>query len=171
MSAALQSDLHALVTFRLGDDGFALPVAAVREVVPIARLARPPQLPALIEGILNLRGVAVPVLRLDRLLGQADASFGLESSILIMRDQPPLGLLVSHVEAVRAADEFQVLPVAADNTFNGCLTAELASPGGSLHLLSWPDLLLEAERGRLNEFCARAQARLAEAQLAETWEA
>lgn len=171
MSDGSQTDLHALVTFRLGDESFALPVAAVREVVPIAQLARPPQLPALIEGILNLRGVAVPVLRLDRLLGQTEIAFGLEASILVMRDQPPLGLLVGPVDAVRAGDSFQHLPMEGDNSFNGSLVAELVSATGSAHLLSWPHLLLEAERDRLAEFCARTQARLAETQVADTWEA
>jgi len=166
VSAAIPSIPQTLVTFRLGGEGFALPVDDVREVVPIALLARPPHLPPMIEGILNLRGVAVPVLRLDRLLGRADIAFGLEASILIMRDQPPLGLLVGPVDAVSGAERFQLMPLEADQSFNGLLAGELISPNTSAHLLSWPNLLLEAERARLAEFCARAQTRLA-----EPWEA
>ena len=35
----------------------------------MAELATPPGLPAALEGVLNLAGVAIPVLRLDRCSG------------------------------------------------------------------------------------------------------
>ena len=162
MSGDIQSGLHGLVAFRLGGLAFAVPVEAVAEVVPIARLGRPPHMPAAVEGILNLAGRAVPVLRLDRLLGLADGRYGLNASILVMRGSRPVGLLVEHVDAVVNAGDLQVLPVAAAESFNGCVIAELAHGAGVRHLLSWDHLLLEEERRRLGEFAAREQERLAE---------
>jgi purine-binding chemotaxis protein CheW len=166
VSGDIQSGLHGLVVFRLAGQGFALPVEAVAEVVPIAELGRPPQMPAAVEGILNLAGRAVPVLRLDRLLGMADGRYGLAASILVMRGARPVGLLVEHVDGVRNVGDLQFLPVAAADSFNGCVVAELvAEPVGSAalwHLLSWDRLLLEEERRRLGDFAAREQERLAE---------
>lgn len=161
MSGDIQSGLHGLVAFRLGERGFALPVDDVAEVVPIARLGRPPQMPAAVEGILNLAGQAVPVLRLDRLLGLAEGHYGLSASILVMRGRRTLGLLVERVDRVLGAADLQVLPVAAADSFNGCVAAELAQGGDLRHLLSWDRLLLEQERQRLEDFAVREQDRLA----------
>lgn len=162
MALPLDSDLDSLVVFIVGEENFAIPVDAVAEVVPIAWLARPPQMPAIIHGVLNLGGSAVPVLRSDRLLGLADARFGLDASILVMKGAVPLGLLVGHVEGVRPAAAFQVMPLASARSFQGCLAAELDGPSGPVHLIAWDKVLLEEERVRLDDFQHRSQDRLAD---------
>lgn len=165
VTAFSHSDLESLVVFRIGEEIFALPVESVAEVVPFAWLARPPQMPAIVKGILNLGGHAVAVLRSDRLLGVAGASFGLDSSILVMKvaeGGAPVGLLVGHVEGVRPASAFQVMPLANAQSFQGCLSAELAGPGGTIHLVAWSKALLEEERVRLDDFQRRTQDRLME---------
>jgi hypothetical protein len=58
---------RVLLLFHLSGQSAAFPVANVHSVAPMASLARPPGLPSVLEGILNLGGAAVPVLRLDRL--------------------------------------------------------------------------------------------------------
>jgi purine-binding chemotaxis protein CheW len=163
VAAYSQLNLHSLVVFRVGDDSFAVPVDAVAEVVPIAWLSRPPHMPFIVHGILNLGGVAVPVLRTDRLLGMADSAFGLDASILVMKGgSAPLGLLVGHVEGVRPAAEFEILPLADRQSFQGCLAAELDGPGGCIHLVAWDKMLLEEERLRLDQFQRQTQDRLAD---------
>ncbi len=162
MSISDHSNLHGLVAFRLAGARFALPVEAVAEVVPIAELGHPPELPAVVEGLLNLAGEAVPVLRLDRLLGLAEGRYGLDASILVLKGQPRTALLVEHVDAVLAAADLVVLPVAADRSFNGCVAAQLEAGGGILHLLVPERLLLEEERLRLATFTQRTRERLLE---------
>lgn len=156
--------LDSLVFFRLGGQSLALPVDSVAEVVPIAWLDRPPQMPPVVEGILNLGGVAVPVLRLDRMLGLGPARFGLDASILIMKGSAgPLGLQVEHVDGVRRAAGFSTAAVEPAQSFNGCIAGQVVEQGATAALLlSWPRLMLEEERVRLADFQARAQARLAD---------
>lgn len=157
-------DLHSVVIFRLGGQLFAIPVVEVREVVPYAWLARPPRMPAFVQGVLNLGGAAVPVLRLDHLLGLPPAaSIGLDASILIMRsDGAPLGLLVEHVEGVRAASAFEYTALDDHHSFQGCVSGQLHGPSGSVHLVSWRQVLLEEEERRLDQFRRDAEQRLAE---------
>lgn len=168
MAALSASNLLSLVVFRVGSDSFAVPVDAVAEVVPIAWLARPPHMPSIVHGVLNLGGTAVPVLRSDRLLGLADLRFGLDATILVMKTSAPhdkaspLGLLVGRVDGVRPAAAFQVMPLADQQSFQGCLAAELDGPGGIVHLIDWEKILLEEERLRVGEFQRRTQDRLAE---------
>lgn len=165
VSAQNVASLSGVVTFQLCGQCFGLPVEVVREVAPIAWLDRPPQTPSLVHGVLNLGGKAVSVLRLDRLLGLADGRYDLDASILIMRedesDGASFGLLVEHVDGVRAADLFTEMGSADQGSFNACLANQLDLGGQVVHLLAWRNLLLVEERRRLAEFQARSEARLA----------
>ena len=163
MAGDSNSDLSGVITFRLCGHAFGLPVSSVREVVPVAWLDRPPHMPSLVQGVLNLGGQAVPVLRLDKLLGLGDGRYGMDASILVMRESDrPLGLLVEHVDGVRAADDFTAMGLSEKGSFNGCLSDHLERDGKVLQLLSWRNILLVEERQRLTEFQALAQSRLAE---------
>lgn len=160
------SDLDSVVIFRLGGEAFALAVDVVREIVPISWLAAIPRMPSFVQGILNLGGVAIPVLRLDRLFGLGQGiDFGLESSILVTRGSSPMGVLVERVEDVRRVTSFETLDVEASRSFNGCVSAQLVpigKTGEPLSLVSWDKVLLVEERERVAEFQAQSQARLAE---------
>lgn len=160
-----RTDISGIVVFRLGGQGFGLPVEDVREVVPVAWLDRPPHLSAMVEGVLNLGGQAIPVLRLDRLLGLEDGRYGLDASILVMRAlerEGTLGLLVEHVDGVRRLEDLSPLGLPPGQSFNDCLAEVLEGEGRTFGLLAWERILLEQERARLAEFQQRVQDRLTE---------
>jgi chemotaxis signal transduction protein len=60
-----------LVTFRLGAESFGLPVASVREILRPIDLFCVPGMGADVEGVINLRGEIIPVVKLGSLLGVA----------------------------------------------------------------------------------------------------
>lgn len=164
------ADISGIVVFRMGTQLFGLRVEQVREVVPVAWLDRPPHMSSLVEGVLNLGGEAIPVLRLDRLLGLDAGTFGLDASILIMRPQAgqdgagqaSLALLVEHVDGVRELEDFRAMGLPAGQSFNDCLMDVLERDGRMVNMLSWKRILLEQEARNLAEFQSRAQARLDE---------
>lgn len=161
--ASTPADASGIVIFRLVGLGFGLPVDDVREVVPLAWLDRPPHLSSMVEGILNLGGQAVPVLRLDRLLGMEDGRYGLDASILIMRPRPgsgALGLLVEHVDGVRESGDLTAMGLPPGQSFNDCLAEVLERDGRAVNLLAWDRILLKQEREALAQFQARTQQRL-----------
>jgi chemotaxis signal transduction protein len=53
---------HQYCVFRVGKERYCLDVSEVEEVVEWSRLTRMPLAPAFVMGILNLRGVIIPVL-------------------------------------------------------------------------------------------------------------
>ena len=133
----------------------------------MAQLARPPGLPSLLEGVLNLAGGAVPILRLERLFQLAAKRPGLYSMLMILKDisAGPLGILVDRVNEVLSVPETSLIPVCGEDMFNGCTEATIAMRGQTIHLLSPTRILLEKEHGFLSEFRAIAQQRL------QGWEA
>ena len=55
------------IVFRLGDQEYGLPIAAVDEIArPPEHITRLPKAPAFIDGVMNLRGTVVPIVDLGR---------------------------------------------------------------------------------------------------------
>ncbi len=55
------------IVFRLGDQEYAMPIAAVSEIARTPEhITRVPKAPAFIDGVINLRGSVVPVVDLRR---------------------------------------------------------------------------------------------------------
>jgi purine-binding chemotaxis protein CheW len=69
------ADTEQFLVFRLGEQAFGLPIAAVSEVTMLPdKLTRLPKAPAFIDGVMNLRGQVVPVIdQRRRFLGDAAA--------------------------------------------------------------------------------------------------
>lgn len=52
------------MTFKLGDELFAINVAQVREVLEVSQITRIPTAPDYMRGVVNVRGKAIPVIDL-----------------------------------------------------------------------------------------------------------
>lgn len=75
---------RALV-FRLDQYRFALPLAAVRRVVRSVASTALPQAPAIVRGVIDLRGEVVAVIDLRARLGLPGREAGLDDQLLIAR--------------------------------------------------------------------------------------
>jgi purine-binding chemotaxis protein CheW len=54
---AAQTDARQFVTFSVGDEVFAVPMAPVREIIRVPETVRVPLSPPSLEGLANLRGL------------------------------------------------------------------------------------------------------------------
>ena len=94
------------VVFKLDKERYALPLAAVREVVtPPPGYSRVPRAPDAVRGIMNLRGRVVTVVELKPLVGLGDANGQGQKIILLDRGRRDLGLLVTEVEGIEAIEK------------------------------------------------------------------
>jgi purine-binding chemotaxis protein CheW len=79
-----QGETEQFLIFRIGDEDFGLPVAAVNEVVRMPEtLSSLPRAPKFVEGIMNLRGQVVPVIDQRRRF-DAPAEEGLRRRVIIV---------------------------------------------------------------------------------------
>lgn len=154
---------NAYVIFCVGAVRCALAREHVRKVLPLPAMGRPPGLPSVVEGILDLSGEAIPVLRLDRLFGlTAEPLHAYRHLILLSGCEPPLALLVDRAIDVLNVPAERLLPLHPDQTFNGCVVGHIASGDTPIHVLSAERLLDRQERHVLTEFQATQQRRLAD---------
>src|ERR1700745_3709711 len=58
------TEIRQYLTFKLGDEVYALDVAKVREVLDFTTVTKIPRTPEFMRGVINLRGSVVPVVDL-----------------------------------------------------------------------------------------------------------
>jgi purine-binding chemotaxis protein CheW len=154
-----------LLVFQVGGELAALPLESVERIAPMAHLARPPGLPSPLEGILNLGGTAVPVVRLDRLLRLPVHEADMSSMLIILKGL--FALLVERTHEVRSVSLAELLPVDREDSFNACAEASFFLGGQAVPLLSPQRILLEKEAQALSDFQTLAQQRIEEWGVAE----
>lgn len=107
-----------LCTFRLDGLSFGVPVEQVQEVLRCQPMTRVPLAPAVVRGLINLRGQIVTAFDLHRRLGLAPrrADF-VPMNVVVRTDDGPVSFLVDEIGDVVevSADQFETPP----NTLRG----------------------------------------------------
>jgi purine-binding chemotaxis protein CheW len=117
MSSASQAEESTalFLTFRLGDELFALDVFQVREVLDVTSITRVPRAPGFMRGIINVRGTVVPVIDLRVKFGMDAAGRTRDSRIVVMEldldgETALIGALADSVHEVVELETGQIEP-------------------------------------------------------------
>ncbi len=130
-----------LVTFRLGAREYATPLDAVREVVRLQGLADLPGMAPPLAGVLDLRGMALPVL--DLRSGHVDD----RGDVLVLEsggsvDGTAVGVAVDQVRAVVAAAEIPAAGAAhEDGVLPSYVVKVLRGRTGPVFLVDLPAMV------------------------------
>lgn len=162
--------MKTALVFSVAHARLGLDISHVEEVLPVVQLVKPPEMPQMLRGFVNIGGALVPVIRLENLLrlnaGSTPWAPEIElSSTIIVADLS--GLKVAWMAASDAniltyvVSETVRLP--NDHVLNNCAERVVARtpPEPSIVLLDPVRLLLESERVRLAELQSREQERIA----------
>jgi purine-binding chemotaxis protein CheW len=99
--AGIMSEILQLVTFRLGNEDYAVNILKVQEINRMKEITRVPNTPPYVEGVINLRGKVIPVINLRSKFGLSDKDSDTQSRIMIMDIQGiTMGLVVDAVSEV-----------------------------------------------------------------------
>jgi len=105
MAAELQ-----LVGFRVGEQSYGLPIAAVREIVRLPAITAVPQSPEHVAGVMNLRGRIVPVIDLRKRFRQPVETSPRNRVLVVSLDGKFIGLLVDSASEVLKVGERDIEP-------------------------------------------------------------
>ena len=72
------------ITFKLGDELFAINVAQVREVLELPQITKVPTAPDYMRGVVNVRGKAIPVVDLRLKFGLPSTPDTVHSRIVVL---------------------------------------------------------------------------------------
>ena len=153
MTIPFQLDEFRVCVFRLAGQNFGVRLEVVSAIVPMAELSRPPSMPSILEGFLNLGGIAIPVVKIAGLLGLPEERLALHTPLMIIRrGTRRMALLVNCVTHIADVAVGGMVPIAAADSFNGCVEGRLTAADQAVHVLSMDRLLLAEEQQVLAEF-------------------
>lgn len=103
------------LTFRVGDEVFALEVAQVREVLDMITITKVPRSPEFMRGVINVRGSVVPVVDLRLKFGLSKTESSMDTRIIVMDlfldgENTTIGALADSVNEVMDLDSSQIEP-------------------------------------------------------------
>jgi purine-binding chemotaxis protein CheW len=103
--AAGSSELTQFISFAIGDDQYGVDIMAVREIKGWSEVTNLPKQPEYVRGVLNLRGVIVPIIDLRRRFGQGQTEATPSHIVIIVQIGPRLvGLLADRVLDIVSLD-------------------------------------------------------------------
>jgi purine-binding chemotaxis protein CheW len=95
------AETQNMVTFRLEKQTYALPIKPIVQIIEMVAITPIPQLSHVVEGVINVRGEAVAVVKLRRHLGLSDVALQLNTPILLTHiGGRTIGLIVDEVTDV-----------------------------------------------------------------------
>ncbi|SEH25606.1 chemotaxis protein CheW [Magnetospirillum fulvum] len=88
------------VIFLVDDEMFAVPLSQVQEIIRMPALVSVPLSPTALEGLANLRGAVLPVIRLRHVFGMGNIEHDDATRVVVLDQGRPVGLVVDRVANV-----------------------------------------------------------------------
>jgi purine-binding chemotaxis protein CheW len=156
---AAKTAIEQFVVFTLGEEEYALPIAAIDEIVRLPdNLTRVPRAPAFIEGVINLRGRLVPVIDQGRRFQSPGAGDESRRRLIVTTvAERPAGFIVDKVTDILSVGGDRIAPTPEMAADGARLFHRTLDVDGRLILLIDPQALLDrAERDLLAQMEAKA---------------
>lgn len=150
------SDQQSLVTFRLDQQVYALPVEPIVQIIEMVAITPVPRVHPAIQGVINVRGAPVLVVNLRRHVGLPETHMQLRTPIILVQaGTRMMGLIVDQVIDMLDLSTKQI------THYDDILPQELGATSllqGVAHTANGTVLLLDLERLFRRQQQALAQA-------------
>ncbi|MBI5179493.1 MAG: chemotaxis protein CheW [Nitrospinae bacterium] len=100
---------RSFLTFALNSEEYGFSITSVREIIIRRHITRVPNAKHYLVGIMNLRGMVIPVLDAKKKLGFASADGGGENVIIIENEGAITGVLVDQVRDILSLEENMIV--------------------------------------------------------------
>jgi purine-binding chemotaxis protein CheW len=107
---AVMSEMQ-LVVFELAEEQFGLDIATVREIIQMQPVTKIPGAEYFMEGMINLRGVVIPVVDLRKRFGLDSMEYNNDTRIMVISSGgQDIGIIVDSVEEVLRVPSDSIVP-------------------------------------------------------------
>ena len=115
MAVAVITKTTQYLTFKLGEEIFAVDVAQVREILDFTVVTKVPQTPEFMRGVINLRGSVVPVVDMRLKFGMQKTEKSVNTCIVVVEviydtETLIIGALADSVQEVIELEPGQIEP-------------------------------------------------------------
>jgi len=152
---SLASGRVEFISFSIGEEQYGVDIMAVREIKGWTEITHLPKQPEYVRGVLNLRGVMVPIIDLRCRFGQGKTEATPFHVVIIVQVEARLiGLLADRVLDILSFEASQVQPVPqiARSSRVDFLSGLVTIEGTMIALVDLPNLLAERPlEGAINQ--------------------
>ncbi len=104
-------EIVQLVTFKLGNEEFALDILKVQEINRVVEITKVPKAPDFVEGVINLRGRVIPIVDIRKKFHLNIKEATKETRIIVVNIMnKTIGLIVDSVSEVLRIDSSTIQP-------------------------------------------------------------
>ena len=110
-SRATDNESTQFVSFRVGDEEYAVNILQVQEINRVSEITRVPQAPTYVEGVINLRGTVLPVVNLRTRFNLEATASGKDTRVMVVDlNGKVLGRIVDEVCEVLRLESDSIEP-------------------------------------------------------------
>ncbi len=162
-ATVITEDVVQLVTFLVGSEEYGLEISGISEAVRPLKITPLPRMPEFVEGVVNLRGVIIPIVDLRRRFALSDIVNNPRKMRMLItrgafagipgRDRELLGLVVDGVNDVLLMPRKEIAPApeAARGNNAGFITGVGKTGDRLIILIDITKILSQQERSALAE--------------------
>jgi purine-binding chemotaxis protein CheW len=93
--------INRYLTFKIGNENYAIEVINVLEIIGIQKITEVPNIAEYIKGVINLRGIIVPIVSIRKRFSLEEINYSEKTCIIVVNnDNISIGLIVDEVSEV-----------------------------------------------------------------------
>ena len=118
MSMDSDNKLQTYLSFKLGEEVFAINVSKVTNILEMSQITKIPKAPEYMKGVINLRGTVLPVIDLRLKFGLPEKEATVDTSIIVLSINldGEMVMVGTQVDAVKEVLEFKTDDIAPSPT-------------------------------------------------------
>lgn len=110
-----KDDVNSYLSFKLGKEVYASHVSKVLNILEMVRVTEVPKTPSFMKGVINLRGMVLPVIDIRLKFGMSETEYTDKTCIVVLEldmddERVYAGALVDEVVAVVELDNKEIEP-------------------------------------------------------------
>ncbi len=135
------------LTFHIAEEDYGIEISCVTEIVGMQHISEIPEMPAFIKGVINLRGVVIPVMDVRLRFGMAPRAYDERTCVVVVRmGETAVGLIVDTVKEVLGIPESSITePPRVASAKGARYVKGIGRMDGSVKILLDIDALLHEE--------------------------
>jgi len=118
VDGAVENDAAQFIVIQVGDEQYGINIAYVDNIVRMQAITRVPKSASYIKGVINLRGIVVPVMSLRLKMGLENDEYTKATRIIILKLEHigTVGVIVDEVKEVITLDSEAIEKVSTDTS-------------------------------------------------------
>lgn len=95
------TDIRGLVTFKIGEEEFGVDILSVETIIRMMEITKIPKAPGFVEGVINLRGMIIPIIDFRKRFNMQPRDEGKDTRIIVTNvNNKQMGFIVDSVSEV-----------------------------------------------------------------------